>query len=709
MLYRSCCGCKEDLFYPLVQPQKTMASSDEDIDEYFTSCWRKWNERKRKHVTRRQPATNDVAAERSRLFAPYENRSTNMRMSTNSISTDDIPVQSKKRFGPFSSKSRKTLSSNRSNTIASGENPLDLPIKQVILLRRSNKVSPPELGNMHHYYDALLVEDSMVVSKKDTASQIKFRLSLKFPKHLLNKEFDILKKEGRKLVAPKTSDLNGAAVAIIFHNKKMFLRPAKNLDLPPDLEWNSEDEDIGSKALYASSSKKYQGKSSTYVPKTIIDDAEEFAFDTSEPRFIQIGPNKRLTSFPTKLSDYNVDLDDDSNDSCCTQRWIPSPTEDKNDIFQEKYEKPDLSFLISVQVSKVSGDSQESIYVYRDNIWASTVLGLGNPNFSPLKKLYIVFMDEYGREDGIDAGALKQEFFSLNLEAVRKSDMFFGPEFERDLNHSKDHCENNHYYMMGVLIALSFSYNGSQPQFFSTHLFNDIISGTYQRKLIPGNLRSFEIQAEVEAIKKMESSLVIKDYIAKSSVLNENSEINWVQKFTSKEAFIQDIMEYYINKIMQEPFHQLIEGLKTLDLLDSLRENPDVWKSCFVKPVIPLTADHFRTFIDVEWSEDPTIKKDQVPNMTFFFYFINELEHAINGYSISDLLMFATGYQTEPAGGLIKKIKVKFLPNDGSRRYPEATACSFELYLPTWPKTLNDFKEYFYTAFKAKGFTKEAF
>lgn len=97
----------------------------------------------------------------------------------------------------------------------------------------------------------------MTISRKDSGAQVKRRLAIKLPSHLLNQPFELLKTERKRLVAPKNSDLNDKVIALIFHTAKMFLRPSANLELPPDMARYSENEDVGPRALDASSSKNY--------------------------------------------------------------------------------------------------------------------------------------------------------------------------------------------------------------------------------------------------------------------------------------------------------------------------------------------------------------------------------------------------------------------------------------------------------------------
>lgn len=101
------------------------------------------------------------------------------------------------------------------------------------------------------------------------------------------------------------------------------------------------------------------------------------------------------------------------------------------------------------------------------------------------------------------------------------------------------------------------------------------------------------------------------------SPLSLNKFIRW---------YIPEILDYYINRELQEPFAQLLTGLKTLGLLDINQTYPLALKNLFIKKFIKLTAERMRSIMKVHWNAAPEEVKKEEAVMTNLYYLLSDLE-----------------------------------------------------------------------------------
>ena len=88
-----------------------------------------------------------------------------------------------------------------------------------------------------------------------------------------------------------------------------------------------------------------------------------------------------------------------------------------------------------------------------------------------------------------------------------------------------------------------------------------------------------------------------------------------------------------------------------------------------------------------------------MPNINLLIYFYGVSGNENDGISLGDLLIFITGASLIPPNGFDEPIIIKFFDKKpGEMRYPTASTCSMELYLPREFEDADEFKEYMDTA-----------
>ncbi|XP_049325554.1 uncharacterized protein LOC111196328 [Astyanax mexicanus] len=98
----------------------------------------------------------------------------------------------------------------------------------------------------------------------------------------------------------------------------------------------------------------------------------------------------------------------------------------------------DVSDLLNVLRSQIdfgTCPSANLINVCRDDIMACAVRAFERPLFDPMKKIDIIFVDDWDMSEGaVDDGGPTREFSRLLMQAIKESSLFEGPENEKHLS-----------------------------------------------------------------------------------------------------------------------------------------------------------------------------------------------------------------------------------------------------------------------------------
>ena len=153
--------------------------------------------------------------------------------------------------------------------------------------------------------------------------------------------------------------------------------------------------------------------------------------------------------------------------------------------------------LLKHRQSVLSNSSEPlRITVRRYNIWKDSLVALGR-KFDERKPIQITFLGE----SGIDDGGPRREFFMLLLKSIaNNSAVLSGPLNRRILQHNTAALQDNVYYIIGKIIALSFVHGGPPPTFFAPCVIDYIIGGIENVEPSIDDIPDLEIQ---DAIRKV--------------------------------------------------------------------------------------------------------------------------------------------------------------------------------------------------------------
>ncbi|KAL0993875.1 hypothetical protein UPYG_G00115050 [Umbra pygmaea] len=170
-----------------------------------------------------------------------------------------------------------------------------------------------------------------------------------------------------------------------------------------------------------------------------------------------------------------------------------------------------------------------------------------------------------------------------------------------------------------------------------------------------------------------------------------------VMSLEDRDILLQSAIKYYVNGRLEAVINQLKEGLETLDVLNSIKNNPDTFKPMFVGGGKPLTASEMMSMFRVSYSEVGSNRRaaEEMAISHWRDWLIDvELGDAViiteDGeenitLSLENVLVFASGASTVPPFGFPCRPSLEFLhaPLNGSMPvFPQANSCGIVLYLP---------------------------
>ena len=151
---------------------------------------------------------------------------------------------------------------------------------------------------------------------------------------------------------------------------------------------------------------------------------------------------------------------------------------------------------------------------------------------------------------------------------------------------------------------------------------------------------------------------------------------------TTKDFLLQHLIVNELLTSRKNELDELKEGLKALGFLDLISNNKEVCRILFCAGHCqPLNLDVFKGMI----LEFGSSNFAQEQSHKWFLDYLGQSED--NEFSrdsrCRSLLQFWTGWSVVPFGGLAKRLKVVFLPDDDKYVLPTASACTALLRLPT--------------------------
>ena len=151
---------------------------------------------------------------------------------------------------------------------------------------------------------------------------------------------------------------------------------------------------------------------------------------------------------------------------------------------------------------------------------------------------------------------------------------------------------------------------------------------------------------------------------------------------STRDFLLQHLVNHELLASRKNELNELREGLKSMGFLDLISKNKEMFKVFFCATEGKLL--NLDAFKDMMLNILPSNFAEEQSHKWFFDYLDqNENQDFPGDNRCRSLLQFWTGWSVIPFGGLTKRLKVNFLPDDDKHSLPTSSACKATLRLPT--------------------------
>ncbi|XP_013855982.1 uncharacterized protein LOC106511791 [Austrofundulus limnaeus] len=538
---------------------------------------------------------------------------------------------------------------------------------------------------------------------------------------------------GNKLIAPKLQDgqqLNGQLIQRVFRSKALYVRPSQTLLEDPE-ERSTTTYQVSPRTTRAMARSKqfstienpivhsnelesfHQGVNySSFCSHDTIEANIPPYFQTSSQSSASVHPNSISTS--TSATNFNpsstseVCQDETTAHASANYSTYLSVMSNVSDLSSED-EEMNHAILASIE-THLSETSSKTLHVKdiledlskkidngmncKFNVNRSAVLdgairGFKRVTYNPHFSMNVKFSDDFGRnEEAVDLGGPRREFLRLLIDALSISPMFEGPDDCKNLAMNSTALREDKYFMAGRAIAVSLVHGGPAPRFLSPVLFSCLVGGPNAACPTLKDITDAELH---EKLKKVSESLTVEelqratdplfDYMASAGCIRRLTTIR------DRDLLLHDLLMFHVVHRVQGPFQRFEEGLKTLGVLDAVKQHPDSFQSLFCYEPQQLTADMvddlFTPRLAPEGSNRRRVEEAVIP---LWRDYLQDAEDE-GSSKLENILVFATGAKEIPPIGFSPAPSIEFLHESSEecsskRMLPMANTCVNCLKLP---------------------------
>ncbi|XP_028653741.1 uncharacterized protein LOC114648718 isoform X3 [Erpetoichthys calabaricus] len=395
--------------------------------------------------------------------------------------------------------------------------------------------------------------------------------------------------------------------------------------------------------------------------------------------------------------------------------------------------------------TQIKSEKVSRFNINRADIWDGALRGFKRSSFDPAHTILVKFSDNTGyMESGIDTGGPKREFLELLMQHVKNRTLFEGRETEKYLTCDSVAFDNDEYFIIGRMIAVSMVHGGPGPQFISKNLFNYILcEGIFSPDT--KDVCDPEIQMMLQKIKSSSSVECLRSTVEvyATMLMIAGCLCHVIRELSDKDKIVEDYLKWYFftrnaaciqsgkkpehhpeeshsemrracklhpertqdtnlglltTSVPALPLPQHVtlkwfkEGLTTLNVLEAMKQNPSGFMKYFCFSEKKITSEIIENLFKAEFSQPGSNRRqEEVRTAAYWADYLLDIEGKTSFAepSLEDILMFSTGVSSIPPIGFHPKPTVNFLHNESP--YPIAQTCTNSLSIPIH-KTYDKFK-----------------
>ena len=353
----------------------------------------------------------------------------------------------------------------------------------------------------------------------------------------------------------------------------------------------------------------------------------------------------------------------------------------------------DLTDALLSFFSKVDPFEDIEVTINRQELWKDAQ-GFYKKALDKPVKLLRNFVVKIKNEDGVDAGAVRLEFWSLVLKEINER-LFEGHLHERM---PRRNCGNFILFKMcGSVIAHSLLNKGPAFPCLAPWVYQYLHSAPQESVLLTmispqqivktGATEKLLMLIEgLESCKYDEELDSLLDGVNKEVYDQIISSSQWpigcLISIENKHLLIQELVFDELVRKRQNQLQAMKEGLAYIDFLQYMERFPDLMRPLFIHQEKVLVPVFFKDNM-----KRPTLNSPpQEKAYSWFLAYIDEGEAKDEDFPqgrLIALLEFCTAFTSVPPFGLPYQFVIDFLDDDDAKVLPEASACFGHLQIPT--------------------------
>ncbi|KAI2647765.1 G2/M phase-specific E3 ubiquitin-protein ligase [Labeo rohita] len=282
-------------------------------------------------------------------------------------------------------------------------------------------------------------------------------------------------------------------------------------------------------------------------------------------------------------------------------------------------------------------------------------IGFRRSSFNPTCSMMVKFTDDAGlTEEALDSGGPTREFLTLLMDSIKTRIVFESKDNAKYL--SFDSKEDNEYFHIGRMIAVSIVHGGPGPCCLSPNFFLYLIGKVKTLEAPIEDIPDDEAKRgllENPPIKNATSLSKLQELREKySSMLQTAGCYRFMKTLEDKKKVVDDYIQWYFIYQNHVSIQRFKEGLATLDFVNALEQHPSLFSFMYYTET-KLTADAVENIFHVQFSQPgSTNRQEEARVLSYWRDYLLYLEEKEASPSLEDVLMFGTGLKEVPPAAI---------------------------------------------------------
>ncbi|CAB1459441.1 unnamed protein product, partial [Pleuronectes platessa] len=253
---------------------------------------------------------------------------------------------------------------------------------------------------------------------------------------------------------------------------------------------------------------------------------------------------------------------------------------------------------------KLDTTSCSRFNINRANVWDGAIRGFKRSTYDPTYSIVVKFTDDVGlTEDAVDTGGPTREFLTLLMDSIKTRRVFDGKDNAKYLSFDSKAVEEDEYFHIGRIIAVSCVNGRPGPRCLSPNFFLYLIGKVKAIEAPIEDIPDEEVKKALLEIKSTTSLRELRGLTEKhSSMLQTAGCFRFMRTLEDQKKVVEDYIQLYFIYRNHHSIQRFKEGLAMLDFVNALEQHPSLFFSFMCYTETKLTADAVDNIFQVEFS-----------------------------------------------------------------------------------------------------------